>query len=73
VAAPRLLVPPGGGGLWVEADYPEAAAIARSLPGAALLPARAWQVGHAQALVVDGPGRWAAGADPRADGAVAFA
>jgi hypothetical protein len=27
-------------------------------------------MGHAAALVVDGPGRWRAGADPRSDGAV---
>jgi gamma-glutamyltranspeptidase len=70
VAAPRLRVPPGGGGLWVEADYPEAALIVRSVPGARLLPPRSWQMGHAQALVVDGPGSWRAGADPRADGVV---
>ena len=71
VAAPRLRVPPGGGGLWIEADYPEAAEIARTIPGGHLLPPQSWQVGHAQALVVDGPARWRAGADPRADGSVA--
>jgi gamma-glutamyltranspeptidase len=27
-------------------------------------------MGHAQALVVDGPSSWRAGADPRADGSV---
>ncbi|HZV51306.1 MAG TPA: gamma-glutamyltransferase family protein [Candidatus Dormibacteraeota bacterium] len=70
VAAPRLRVPPGGGGLWIEADYPGAAALARSVEGAQLLPARSWQMGHAQVLVIDGQRSWRAGADPRADGAV---
>jgi gamma-glutamyltranspeptidase len=73
VAAPRLRVPPGGQGLWVEADYPEAGAVARAVPGSQLLPACSWQMGHAQALVLDGHGGWKAGADPRADGSVAGA
>ncbi|HLH67735.1 MAG TPA: gamma-glutamyltransferase family protein [Candidatus Dormibacteraeota bacterium] len=70
VAAPRLRVPPGGDGLWIEADYPEAGRLVRSVEGAQLLPARSWQMGHAQILVVDGQRSWRAGADPRADGAV---
>jgi gamma-glutamyltranspeptidase len=70
VAAPRLRVPAGGAGLLVEADYPDAAAVARGVPGAQLVPPRDWRLGHAQALVVDGPGRWRAGADPRSDGSV---
>jgi gamma-glutamyltranspeptidase/glutathione hydrolase len=70
VAAPRVRVPPGGAGLWVEADYPEAAAILRSLPGALPMPPGSWHMGHAQALVVDGPAAWRAGSDPRADGSV---
>ena len=70
VAVPRLRVPPGGGGLWVEADYPEALDLMRELPGVQLLPPRNWQMGHAQALVLDGAGGWRAGSDPRADGAV---
>lgn len=70
VAAPRLRVPPDGGGLWVEADYPEAGGVARSIPGGQLVPPRSSAMGHAAALVVDGPGRWRAGADPRSDGAV---
>jgi gamma-glutamyltranspeptidase/glutathione hydrolase len=69
VARPRLRVP-SGGGLWVEADYPDAGEVARSIPGGQLLPALHWQLGHAAALVVDGPGRWRAGSDPRSDGAV---
>jgi gamma-glutamyltranspeptidase/glutathione hydrolase len=73
VAAPRLRVPAGGSGLLVEADYPDAAAVARGVPGAQLVPARDWRLGHAQALVVDAPGRWRAGADPRSDGSVEVA
>ena len=69
VAEPRLRVPAGKGGLWVEADYPGAGEVARALDGT-LLPPRSWQMGHAAALVVDGPGRWRAGADPRSDGGV---
>jgi gamma-glutamyltranspeptidase/glutathione hydrolase len=70
VARPRLRVPAGGGGLLVEADYPDAGEVARSIPGGRLLPALDWQLGHAAALVVDGPGRWRAGSDPRSDGSV---
>jgi gamma-glutamyltranspeptidase / glutathione hydrolase len=70
VAAPRLLVPPGGGGLLVEADYPEAREILRTVPGAVPMPPGSWQMGHAQALVVEGTASWRAGTDPRADGSV---
>jgi gamma-glutamyltranspeptidase/glutathione hydrolase len=70
VARPRLRVANGGGGLWIEADYPDAGAVARSVPGGRLMPARYWEMGHAAALVVEGPGRWRAGADPRSDGSV---
>lgn len=70
VAEPRLRVPPGGGGLWVEADYRDAGEVSRAVAGGQLLPPRSWQMGHAAALVVEGPGRWRAGADPRSDGAV---
>jgi gamma-glutamyltranspeptidase / glutathione hydrolase len=70
VAEPRLRVPAGGGGLWVEADYPMAGEVARGVAGGTLLPARSWQMGHAAALVVDRLGRWRAGADPRSDGSV---
>jgi gamma-glutamyltranspeptidase/glutathione hydrolase len=69
VAEPRVCVPPGGG-LLVEADYADAGAVSRSVPGGRLVPARHWRLGHAAALVVDGPGRWRAGEDPRSDGAV---
>lgn len=70
VARPRIRVPAGGGGLLVEADYPDAGAVSRAIAGGRLLPSRSWQLGHAAALVVDGPGRWRAGEDPRSDGSV---
>jgi gamma-glutamyltranspeptidase/glutathione hydrolase len=70
VAAPRLRVASGGGELWLEADYPDAGAAARAVPAGRLLPPRSMAMGHAAALVVDAPGRWRAGADPRSDGAV---
>jgi gamma-glutamyltranspeptidase len=70
VAEPRLRVPPGGGGLWVEADYPDAAEILRAGLGATPVPPRYWQMGHAAALIVAGRGRWLAGSDPRSDGSV---
>jgi gamma-glutamyltranspeptidase/glutathione hydrolase len=70
VAAPRVRIPPGGGGLWVEADYPEAAEILRAGLVAMPLPPRSWEMGHAAALIADGPGAWRAGSDPRADGSV---
>ena len=70
VAQPRVRVVNGGGGLLVEADYPEAGAVARSVAGGRLMPARNHQFGHAAALVVDGTGRWRAGSDPRSDGSV---
>jgi gamma-glutamyltranspeptidase/glutathione hydrolase len=71
VAAPRVRARPGGGELWVEADYPGAAELARELP-VVLLPPRSSSLGHAQALLVDGPASWRGGADPRADGSVAI-
>jgi gamma-glutamyltranspeptidase / glutathione hydrolase len=70
VAEPRLRVVNGGGGLMIEADYPDAGVVARTVPGGRLVPPRHWEMGHAAALVVDGPGRWRAGADPRSDGSV---
>jgi gamma-glutamyltranspeptidase/glutathione hydrolase len=70
VAQPRVRVATGGGVLMVEADYPGAGEVTRSVPGGRLMPARSWQFGHAAALVVDGPGRWRAGEDPRSDGSV---
>lgn len=72
VAEARLRVAPGGGRLWVEADHPAAREIAGLGLRVELLPARSWLLGHAQALVVGEDGKWEAGADPRAEGSVAF-
>jgi len=38
-----------------------------------LMPPRHHSLGHAQAIVIDGPRQWRAGADPRSDGSVEFA
>ena len=71
VAHPRVRVAPGGLELWVEADYPGAVELQRECEvPVKLAPPRSTEFGHAAALVVDGPGRWRAGADPRADGSV---
>jgi len=70
VAAPRIRVKAGGGAISVEAGYPGAGELGTGLPEE-LLPDRHRFFGHAQALVVDGPRAWRAGADPRADGSVA--
>ncbi|HEX6348652.1 MAG TPA: gamma-glutamyltransferase family protein [Candidatus Dormibacteraeota bacterium] len=73
VATPRVRVRPGGGELWVEADYPGAGELQHSGLPVKLLPPRSTSMGHAAALVVEGPGEWRAGADPRSDGSVEFA
>jgi len=72
VAEPRVRVSPAADVFWVEADYPGAAELNRSgeLPRVELVPPRDQRMGHAQALLIDGPGAWRAGADPRADGSV---
>ena len=67
-----MRVAPGGAPLWVEADYPDALELSRSDLVVELLPPRDQRMGHAQALLVDGPGAWRAGADPRSDGSVEF-
>jgi gamma-glutamyltranspeptidase/glutathione hydrolase len=74
VAAARVRVNPAADALWVEADYPGAGELNRSkdLPRVELVPPRDQRMGHAQALLVDGPAAWRAGADPRADGSVEF-
>ena len=73
VAAPRVRVAPGGGELWVEADYPGAAELQRGDLPAKLVPPQSSVMGHAAALIVDGPTEWRAGADPRSDGSAEFA
>jgi gamma-glutamyltranspeptidase/glutathione hydrolase len=73
VAEPRVRVDPASAALQVEADHPAARQILRSRLPTEVLPPRSSRMGHAQALVVDAPGRWRAGADPRADGSVVIA
>jgi len=71
VAAPRVRVNTAGDTLWVEADYPGAAELNREQsPRVELVPPHDQRMGHAQALIVDGPTSWRAGADPRSDGSV---
>ncbi len=70
VAQPRMAVLADGVTLAVEADYPGAAAMARSGDDVQLMPPRHHSFGHAQAIVIDGPSAWRAGADPRSDGSV---
>jgi gamma-glutamyltranspeptidase/glutathione hydrolase len=70
VARPRLRVAADGVVTAVEADYPGAGELARSGQKIQLMPAKHHSFGHAQAIVVDGPKAWRAGADPRSDGSV---
>ena len=70
VASPRVRVQVGGETVSVEADYPGAGDLARSGLRIELMPPRHHTLGHAQAIVIDGPGSWRAGADPRSDGSV---
>jgi gamma-glutamyltranspeptidase/glutathione hydrolase len=72
VARPRKAVLTDGETLVVEADYPGAAEMARTDKSVRLVPSRYSQLGHAHAIVIDGPGRWRAGADPRSDGSVEY-
>ena len=70
VARPRKAILVDGETLAVEADYPGAAEMARGDRRVKLMPARHSSFGHAHAIVIDGPGAWRAGADPRSDGSV---
>ncbi|HSS62474.1 MAG TPA: gamma-glutamyltransferase family protein [Candidatus Limnocylindrales bacterium] len=72
VARPRMAVLVDGVTLAVEADYPGAAAMARSDSRVQLMPARHHMLGHAHAIVIDGPSQWRGGADPRSDGSVEY-
>jgi len=72
VARPRKAILVDGETLAVEADYPGAAQMARDDRRVKLMPPRHHTFGHAQALVVDGPRAWRAGADPRSDGSVEY-
>jgi gamma-glutamyltranspeptidase/glutathione hydrolase len=73
VARPRIRVQADGLRTSIPADYPQAAELARSNPSFELMPARHHSFGHAHAIVIDGPARWRAGADPRSDGSAEFA
>jgi oxamate amidohydrolase len=69
VSRPRFRVRAGGRTVGVEATYPSAAEMSRTMPDVELIPPRHHSLGHAHAIVIDGPGQWRAGADPRSDGA----
>ena len=71
VARPRVRVQADGNTVSVEADYPEARELTRSGLQIQLEPSRHHTLGHAQAIVIDAPASWRAGADPRSDGSVA--
>jgi gamma-glutamyltranspeptidase len=70
VGRPRFRVRAGGATIGVEATYPSAAEMSRTRADVDLVPPRHHSLGHAHAIVIDGPGRWRAGADPRSDGSV---
>ena len=70
VARPRLRISPDGDTITVEADYPGAGDLSRSRSDVTLLPPAHHSLGHAHAIVIDGPGEWRAGFDPRSDGSV---
>jgi len=72
VARPRMAILADGVTLAVEADYPGAAAMARSDDHVQLMPAKHHSFGHAHAIVIDGPSAWRAGSDPRSDGSVEY-
>ena len=73
VARPRMRVQADGKTITVEADYPGASEMRRSGLEIELMPPRHYTLGHAHSILVDGPGSWRAGADPRSDGSVAEA
>jgi gamma-glutamyltranspeptidase / glutathione hydrolase len=70
VERPRVRVQAGGEIVSVEADYPGVRDMARSGLRVELMPPKHHTLGHAHAIVIDGPVSWRAGADPRSDGSV---
>jgi len=70
VARPRVRVKADGETISVEADYPGVGELTRSALKIELMPPKHHTLGHAHAILVDGPGSWRAGADPRSDGSV---
>ena len=72
VARPRNAILSDGATMVVEADFPGAAEMARTDRRVRLVPAKYEQLGHAHAIVIDGPQSWRGGADPRSDGSVEY-
>ena len=72
VARPRIRIQAAGDVLSVEADDPDARELNRSGLKIELKPPRHHSLGHAAAIVIDGPEAWRAGADPRSDGSVEY-
>lgn len=72
VARPRIRIRARSDIMSVEADHPYARELSRSALVTELVPPRHHTLGHAQAIVIDGPAAWRAGADPRSDGSVEF-
>jgi len=70
VARPRIRVQAGGEVVSVEADDPDVRDLNRSGLKIELMPPQHHSLGHAHAIVIDGPAAWRAGADPRSDGSV---
>ena len=70
VAWPRFRIRAGGHTVGVEATYSGGAALSRNDRSVELLPPGHHTLGHAHAIVIDGPSSWRAGADPRSDGSV---
>lgn len=70
VARPRIRITPDGQKVTVEADYPGAGELSRTRSDVELMPPAHHSLGHAHAIVIDGPEQWRAGADPRSDGSV---
>ncbi|HEX9125462.1 MAG TPA: gamma-glutamyltransferase, partial [Methylomirabilota bacterium] len=73
VSRPRIRVRADGSVTTLEATYPGAARLAREGRAFELLPPGHHSLGHAHAIVIDGPTEWRAGADPRSDGSVVTA
>ncbi|HUZ86301.1 MAG TPA: gamma-glutamyltransferase [Candidatus Baltobacterales bacterium] len=73
VARPRIRILADGVTVSVEADYPGAGELSHSNWKVELMPPKHHLFGHAHSIVIDGPSRWRAGADPRSDGSVEFA
>jgi gamma-glutamyltranspeptidase/glutathione hydrolase len=73
VARPRFRIRAGGRTVGVDATYPGASELARRDRSVELLKPSDDSLGHAHAIVIDGPSAWRAGADPRSDGSVEVA